>query len=174
MLKYTCKNNGGSKRTFIMQIKKTKQNELEIKTKKAQIIIDGKVIINDVELEGPGEYEIGGISVEGVDDNIYLLNIEDIPSGLVDFKEKISKENIEKLSNVDFLIAKVNGDTETALDQVNQIEPSVVVYTGEKEVLQKIKSGGVSLSETEDIKISKSDITDEQKAYFVESNGKSA
>lgn len=157
-----------------MQIKKTKKNELEIKTKKGQIIINEKVVINEVELEGSGEYEIAGISVEGVDDNIYLLNIEDIPSGLVDFKGKISKENIEKLSNVNLLIAKVNGDIEMALDQVNQIEPNIVIYTGLKEVLQKIKSGGVSLSETEDIKISKSDISDEQKAYFIESNGKGA
>lgn len=154
-----------------MQIKKNKKNELEVKTKRALITIGNKVIINNVELEGPGEYEIAGVSVEGVDDNIYLLNIEDIPSGLVDFKGKISKENIEKLSNVQFLIAKINGEVETALDQVNQIEPNVVVYTGSKEILPKLKSGGVNLSETEDLKLKKQDADDEQRSYFIESNG---
>ena len=155
-----------------MQVRKNQKNQLEIKTKKGTITIGDQVYINDVDLEGPGEYEVAGISVEGVDDNIYLLNIEDIPSGLVNFKVKISKEKIEKLSDVDFLIAKVNGDTEAVIDQVNQIEPKTIVYTGSKEALEKIKSGGVSLSETEELKLNKADIADEQKAYFIESNGK--
>lgn len=155
-----------------MQVKKNQKNQLEIKTKKGTITIGDQVYINDVDLEGPGEYEIAGISVEGVDDSIYLLNIEDIPSGLVDFKTKISKEKIEKLSDVDFLIAKVNGETEAVIDQVNQIEPKTVVYTGSEGALQKIKSSGVSLSETEELKLTKSDIAEEQKAYFIESNGK--
>lgn len=155
-----------------MQVKKNQKNQLEIKTKKGTITIGDQVYINDVDLEGPGEYEIAGISVEGVDDSIYLLNIEDIPSGLVDFKTKISKEKIEKLSDVDFLIAKVNGETEAVIDQVNQIEPKTVVYTGSEGALQKIKSSGVSLNETEELKLTKSDIAEEQKAYFIESNGK--
>jgi len=161
-----------TKRGGKVQIKKNQKNELEVKTKKGLITIGDKVSINGVNLEGPGEYEIAGISVEGVNDNIYILNIEDIPSGLVDFKAKISKEKIEKLSDVNFLIAKLNGDISTVLDQVNQIEPKVVVYTGSTGALQEIKSGGVSLSETEELKITKSDITDEQKAYFIKSNGK--
>jgi hypothetical protein len=155
-----------------VQVKKNQKNQLEIKTKKGTITIGDQVYINDVDLEGPGEYEIAGISVEGVDDSIYLLNIEDIPSGLVDFKTKISKEKIEKLSDVDFLIAKVNGETEAVIDQVNQIEPKTVVYTGSEGALQKIKSSGVSLNETEELKLTKSDIAEEQKAYFIESNGK--
>ncbi len=155
-----------------MQVKKNQKNQLEIKTKKGTITIGDQVYINDVDLEGPGEYEIAGISVEGVDDSIYLLNIDDIPSGLVDFKTKISKEKIEKLSDVDFLIAKVNGETEAVIDQVNQIEPKTVVYTGSEGALQKIKSSGVSLNETEELKLTKSDIAEEQKAYFIESNGK--
>jgi len=161
-----------TKRGGRVQVKKNQKNQLEIKTKKGTITIGDQVYINDVDLEGPGEYEIAGISVEGVDDSIYLLNIEDIPSGLVDFKTKISKEKIEKLSDVDFLIAKVNGETEAVIDQVNQIEPKTVVYTGSEGALQKIKSSGVSLNETEELKLTKSDIAEEQKAYFIESNGK--
>ncbi len=155
-----------------MQVKSNKNGELEVKTKKGTITIDSKIMINDVELEGAGEYEIADISVEGVDDSTYLLIIEEIPSGIVDFKGEISKECIEKLSNIDLLIARLNGDAEKALDQVNQIEPNLVIYTGAKEVLQKLKAGGVSLSETDELKLTKSDIADEQKAYFIEANGK--
>lgn len=156
-----------------MQIIKSKDDQVEIKTKNATVYIGDKVMINDIELEGTGEYEIGSISVEGVDDNVYILETEEISIGLVNFKVKVSKEVIEKLSNTSVLVARVNGEVAQAVEQVGQIEPNITFYLGEADSEAKIKSTGASCEAIEQLKFTKSDISEEGKSYFIEmKNGK--
>ena len=149
-----------------MQISTTKDNHLEIKTKKAVISINDEIRINDVVLEGPGEYEIAEVSVEGVSDDIYLCQAEEIYFGLVDFKEKLSKEAIEKISNVSVLIARLNGEIEQSLEQIGQAEPNITIYLGSVGTDDKISKAGVTLDRQDSVKISKTDVDGEQKAYF--------
>jgi hypothetical protein len=151
-----------------MQISKTKDNFLEIKTKSAVILIDHKITINDVSLEGAGEYEIGEVSVEGVDDNIYICQADEIGFALVNFKEKISKEAVEKLSSVLLLFARVDGSVEAAAEQVGQIEPNLTIYTGSKESKDKLKAAGITFSDADSIKVSKKDLEESGDARFVE------
>lgn len=149
-----------------MQIFKNKENHLEISTKKAVININDEILVNDVKLEGAGEYEIGEVVIEGISDDIYLCQAEDIYFALVNFKEKLSKENIEKLSSVSLLISRIDGDLQGALEQIGQIEPNINVYAGNAEDAAKLESEGVSFEKSENIKLSKSDI-DTEKSYFV-------
>ncbi|MCX6809535.1 MAG: hypothetical protein NTZ65_02195 [Candidatus Berkelbacteria bacterium] len=153
-----------------MQFSKNKDNQLEIKTKQALILLDDIVKINDVDLEGPGEYEIGEISVDGLDDDVYIIQAEEIPVGIVNFKCKISKESVEKLSNVGLLVAQLDGDIENAIEQVGQIEPNIVFYVGEASSADKLKAGGVTCDTVESIKIQKNDIDTDQKAYFIQAS----
>lgn len=151
-----------------MQISKNKSGLVEIKTKSALIQIDHKVLINDVSLEGAGEYEIGGIAIEGIDDNIYICQGEDISFALVDFKEKISKESIEKLSSVSLLFAKIDENAEAAIEQISQIEPNVCVYLGNNASFEKLKSSSIEASQTENLKLTKKDIDEAEGSYFLE------
>ena len=151
-----------------MQIQKTKGNELEIKTKKASILFDGCVKINDVELEGAGEYEVGGVAVQGLDDNAYIFQAEDITIGFINFKGKISKEDTEKLSNADALVVRLDGDVRQAVEQVGQIEPNIAIYIGSAESKGQLKTNGVSFKEEDLIKLTKAEAEAEQTAYFVE------
>lgn len=151
-----------------MQISKNKQNYLEIKTKSALIVIDGKITINDVSLEGTGEYEIGEVSIEGVDDNVYVCQGDDINFAIVNFKEKIDKETIEKLSSVSLLFARVDENVDAAIEQVSQIEPNVAVYIGSTNSQNKIKSAGVDLEPKESLKLTKKDLEGAENSYFVE------
>jgi hypothetical protein len=151
-----------------MIISKNTQNHLEIKTKKATIDFNGEVKINDIELDGEGEYEVGEVSIEGLDDNCYVFQIEDLSVGSLDFKEKIPKDQIERLSNTDVLIVRVDGKAPEAVEQVNQIEPSVVIYLGDDASAKAIADTGVNTEKIENIKLSKSDIPTEGKAYFIE------
>ena len=153
-----------------MQFSKNKDNQLEIKTKQALIVLDDIVKINDVDLEGSGEYEIGEISVDGLDDDIYIVQTEEIPVGIVNFRCKVNKESIEKLSNVSILVAQLNGDIGNAIEQVGQIEPNIVFYVGEAGSAEKLKAGGVTCDTIDTIKIQKSDIDTDQKAYFIQAS----
>ena len=150
-----------------MIIQKNKNNELEIKTKTAMVTFDHKTRVNDVELEGAGEYEIGGISIEGVDDDIYIFQAEELILGSVNFKSKISKEHLEKLSNAEILIVRLDGEVAQAVDQANQIEPNVLIYAGDNQAKSKITSASVAFEEKDSLKITKADIGESQ-AYFIE------
>ena len=150
-----------------MQIQTNKSGELEIKTKKAIITFNHQTKVNNVELEGAGEYEIGGVSIEGVDDDIYIFQAEEIIFGSVNFKRKISKENLEKLSNTEVLIVRFDGNVQEAVDQANQIEPNITVYVGSKEVELKLSTSSTNFEKKEMVKVTKADIAD-QKAFFIE------
>lgn len=151
-----------------MQIQKSKTDGIEIKTKKAVIYLDGAVKINDVELEGTGEYEVAEVSVEGIDDNTYIFQTEELTVGAINFTCKISKEVIEKLSNTKIVIVKLNGNISEAVEQVGQIEPDVAIYLGTDEAQNKLHKSGVTVEETESLKITKADLEGDQKAYFIQ------
>jgi len=158
-----------------MLIQKNKAGELEIKTKQATVVVDQKITVNEVELEGPGEYEIGEIAVQGIDDYIYIFQVEEITLGLVDFKQKISKENLEKLSSCGVLVVRLNGDVQEAVAQAGRIEPNIIVYAGAAETAEKLKDNGVAVRISESIKLAKADADSEQKPYFIEiANGADA
>jgi len=97
-------------------------------------------------VDGPGEYEIKGISILGVEsfhdqkqgqerglNTIYLIESEEIRlCHLGDFgQEKLSDEQLEALGGVDILFVPVGGkttiDASTAAALVNQLEPKLVV-----------------------------------------------
>ncbi|OQA51802.1 MAG: hypothetical protein BWY43_00810 [candidate division WS2 bacterium ADurb.Bin280] len=151
-----------------MQFSKNKKNEIELKTKNATVIFDHKVAINDVELEGAGEYEIGGVSVEGIDDNLYVFQAEDVVLGAVDFKQKMSKEHLEKMSSCEALFVRLDGNVEDAIEQVNQIEPKISIYFGSNDARAKLVSGGIDLIEQDSVKLTRSDL-EEERAYFFQS-----
>jgi len=151
-----------------MQIQKSKTDGVEIKTKKAVIYLDGNVKINEVELEGMGEYEVAEVAVEGIDDNTYIFQTEELTIGAVNFTCKIVKEVIEKLSNTKIVIVKLNGNISEAVEQVGQIEPDIAIYLGDEEAEKKLHTSGVTVEKTETLKITKADLEGDQKAYFIQ------
>ncbi|MEX0877753.1 MAG: MBL fold metallo-hydrolase [Candidatus Spechtbacterales bacterium] len=97
-------------------------------------------------VDGPGEYEYGGIRVRGIrsyHDNsggeerglntIYVVTIEDI--NLLHMgdigQDKLTEEQLDVIGEVDILMVPVGGnftvDGEKALDISNQVEPKIVI-----------------------------------------------
>ena len=104
-------------------------------------IPDSPFIIN-----GPGEYEIKGVSVRGVQtfhdssegkerglNTIYMIEIEGIKvCHMGDFGEKaLREETLDAMGDVDILLIPVGGthtiDADEAAKIINQIEPRVVI-----------------------------------------------
>lgn len=97
-------------------------------------------------VDSPGEYEIKGISISGIEsfhdpkqgqerglNTIYMIESEEIRlCHLGDFgQEKLSDEQLEALGEVDILFVPVGGkttiDASMAAALVNQLEPKLVV-----------------------------------------------
>ncbi|HEX6548319.1 MAG TPA: MBL fold metallo-hydrolase [Candidatus Dormibacteraeota bacterium] len=96
-------------------------------------------------IDGPGEYEVAGISVIGLptfhDDRsgedrgrntVYLIDIDDVlVCHLGDLGHRLDDNDLEALGTVDVLLAPVGGgtslDATRAAEVVRQIEPRIVV-----------------------------------------------
>lgn len=115
-------------------------------------------------IEGPGEYEIKGVFIKGIEtfhdkengkerglNTAYAINIEGIKiCHLGDFgEEKLSPEILEQIGNVDILMIPVGGvytiDSREASKIVNQIEPKIVIPMHYKMPNLKIKLEPVDL-----------------------------
>lgn len=104
-------------------------------------------LVKDTEkvIEGPGEYEVKGVSITGYstfhDDKkgelrgkntIYLIEMDDIRIlHLGDLGHKLSDELIEEIGDVDILIVPVGGfytiDSSVASEVVREVEPKIVI-----------------------------------------------
>jgi len=97
------------------------------------------------DVTGPGEYEIGGVSIFGIpsyhDDKqgqergrntIYVFNIDGVMvCHLGDLGHKLSEEEIGEIGNVDVLLVPVGGvytiDAGEAAKTVAELEPKIVI-----------------------------------------------
>lgn len=113
-------------------------------------------------IEGPGEYEVKGVFVQGIvashgawqkeelgKNTIYTIEAEDIRlCHLGDLNQKeLSPEQLEAIGGIDILMIPVGGtytiDGSTAQKIVNQIEPKIVIPMHYKLPLLNVKLDGV-------------------------------
>lgn len=120
-----------------MDIKKINENSILLKGKKENVLINpsaemikdnkfqsrifvflskdsGFVDLQDNKLmiNGPGEYEVGGVEIlgfkGGVSETLYTINMEGVLVCVVgDIEEALSDKRIEKIDNVDVLIVSI-------------------------------------------------------------------
>lgn len=143
---------------------------------------------NPFVIDGPGEYEIKGVMIQGVetfhDDksgaergaNIaYRIEIDDVVvAHLGDLGHALTDEQLEQLGNIDILLIPVGGkhtiDAKKAAEVISQIEPRVVIpmhyrtsdsgadLDGTEKFLKEI---GTQPRSEEKLKISKKDLPQE-------------
>lgn len=96
-------------------------------------------------VDGPGEYEIAGVSIIGIstfhDDKkgeergkntVFVFEIDDLRiAHLGDLGHKLSSESIEEMGEIDILLIPVGGkytiDSQTAVEVVRSIEPVLII-----------------------------------------------
>lgn len=133
-------------------------------------------------VDGPGEYEIGGISVKGISsgtaknfgpNTIYTLSFEDIIlCHLGVFNEKNLKPEIkEEIGEVDILfIPLVDDEGQKASQLITQIEPKVAIPMIYKESILKqfLKEFGENGTKpVEKLTIKKKDLSEEKTQVVV-------
>ncbi len=103
------------------------------------------IVDNPMIIEGPGEYEISGISIVGVQtyhdtekgaqrgkNTVYNVNIDGINVvHLGDLGHLLTEEDVSQIGNVDILLVPVGGNytinAEDAAKVVSQLEPKIVI-----------------------------------------------
>lgn len=96
-------------------------------------------------IDGPGEYEVNGVCVQGIEtfhddkqgaqrgkNTIYLIEVDGFNVlHLGDLGHELSKETLERISEVDVLLIPVGGnftiDAKTASKVISSLEPGIVI-----------------------------------------------
>jgi L-ascorbate metabolism protein UlaG (beta-lactamase superfamily) len=162
-----------------MQIKYLGGKKFDIKLKDLEIKLNGDITINDFTFPGAGEYEKGGVILNGIsdkDDNtIYVLKAEDmILCYLNNIKNELSEEEVKSVGNVDILFVPLGEentvDAKVALKLISKIDPKIVIPMLYTDLTEFKKSEAVEEGETDTLKIKKADLPEEERKVYILKN----
>lgn len=145
--------------------------KFELKTKTGTITTGEVTKINDYVIPGSGEYEVAEIQTEVIDE-ITSIHAEELNIVYLDNRKKIlSDKEVERVNGADILFVPVGGgpvfDPKQALEAINQIEPKIVIPMHFEDAGEFIKIVGGTPETLETLKITKSQINDEQKKVVI-------
>ena len=143
----------------------------KLKTKLTSIITGDDVKIGDYSLPGPGEYEVSEVQAEVID-NITVFHTEGLNLVYLDKRKKtLSDKEVERVNGTDVLFIPVGGgevfDAKQAVEAIGQIEPKIIIPMHYKDLSEFKKAIGGIQEELEDLKITKSLISDDDQKKVV-------
>jgi len=151
----------------------------------------GMVTGEPMVIRGPGEYEIKGVSITGMQtfhdeekgalrgkNTVYTIDIDEVRiCHLGDLGHKLSEKQLEVLDGIDVLMVPVGGNTsiepKTAMEVIRQISPSIAIpmhyRTKEHSQVWKkkvtledfLKISGMEAKKTEKLTVKKLDLPEE-------------
>lgn len=154
-----------------MIINYLKEGIFEIKTSKGKITTGEQITINEFVLPGVGEYEVGEIQVEVID-NITIFHTDGMSLGYLDKRKKpLEEKEIERISDIDILFVPVGGgdvfDAKEALAAISAIEPKIVIPMHYKDLSDFRKAEGSIGEGLESFKISRDKLPTEERQIIV-------
>lgn len=140
-----------------------------IKTKNLTCKIGDKLSLGELEIGGPGEYEVGGVQVEVIDGTIEIY-AEGITIGHIKKGKILSDDDLEKLNNINILIIGVGGkdytETKAANEVIAQIDPQIVIPMGTN-IDEFIKEEQINSPAQNELKIAKADLVEDSRQVVV-------
>lgn len=155
-----------------MQISVTGDSKCRLKTKTATIELDGQLKINDLVLDGPGEYEKAGVFAE-VTPDLAHLHIETLVIAVAGQKKRqVTETELARLEDVDLLFVHADNESadelQTIAKLIGEIEPRIVILVGVQKGETFARIGGQTPETVENIKMTKSDLPEgERKIYLL-------
>lgn len=139
-----------------------------IKTKALTVSIGEKNKLGDLEIKGPGEYEIGGVQLEIID-GISEVFAEGMVVGHIKKGKVFTDEELEKLNNINILLVGIGGgkftETKVAQEMINQIEPGIVIPMYENNLEEFTKESSDSFQD--EIKIVRGELPEDERKVVV-------
>lgn len=130
-----------------MQITWKGGKSLEIKVKDATITTGDTVVINDIVLPGPGEYEVAGVQVFGIAPEIYFFRADEIACAYFDgINRSLTDEEVSSLTDASIIFIPVGGkgvlDPKKATEIIKLLEPTIVIPIEADDFTDFCKVGG--------------------------------
>jgi hypothetical protein len=141
-----------------------------IKSKNKTVKLGQEVLLGELKIVMPGEYESGGVQVEVIDGVTEVLS-ERITVAWIKKGKLFSDSELERLNGINVLLIGVGGgdftEEKTALDIINQIEPQVVIPMYLGNVDNFLKAEGQTHETMDQYKFSYIDLPAEQRKIVV-------
>ena len=163
-----------------MEIKFLGDSSFEIKGQEAVVKIDDRSIVVEGVTEpftifGPGEYEVSGVRVFGIQNGkhtLYLVEIDGLSLAHLDnLDRKLEQAQVEELSSADVLLLPVGGEgtinAETATEVVAQLEPGIVVPFGSIDKFLT-QMGEKNVRREKKLKVTKSSLPEDTEVVVLE------
>ena len=147
-----------------------KKENFTIKSKNKTVKLGEQVMLGELKIVSPGEYESGGVQVEVIDGITEVLS-ERITVCWIKKGKIFSDQELERLNGVNVLLIGVGGgeftEAKTALDIINQIEPQVVIPMFTDNLDSFLKAEGQTHETMDQYKFSYADLPAEQRKIVV-------
>lgn len=155
-----------------MQITRTSIWDITLKLKSTEVAIGSEGIkINAVVIKGPGEYDVAGVSVAGLqvrDQILFVLRAEDMHICVIPRQSvELSSSDLEQIGSVDIVVAPLVADRPPSdtLTMINSLEPQMVVLTGDGDVSSFVKADAPALGNS--IKVAKATLSPDSRDFVV-------
>ncbi len=146
------------------------KENFSIKTKGKTVRIGEKISLGDFKIDTPGEYEIGGIQVETIDNIIEIIS-EKMTIAWMKKAKVLSDNQLERLNGIDVLLIGIGGgeftETKIAMDVINQIDPRLVIPMYSNNLESFTKEEGISTEGQDQFKFDESDLPSEERKVVI-------
>lgn len=163
-----------------MEISYLGHSSFLLKTKTGKLVTDqsGKIVIDGgsepVTIAGPGEYEIKGFSITGIQkdkNTIYLIETEEIKlCHLGDQGAALTEEQIGLLEGVDVLFVPVGGgltlDAKTAWQVTQSLSPRLVIPFAQPDDF--VRESGLEPKKEKKLPVNKLNLPEETELVILE------
>ncbi|MFA6492715.1 MAG: MBL fold metallo-hydrolase [Patescibacteria group bacterium] len=141
-----------------------------IKTRNKIVKIGQEILLGDLEITTPGEYEAGGVQMEVIDGTMEIFS-EKMMVGWIKKAKVLSDSELEKLNSIDVLLIGIGGgeftETKQALEVINQIDPKVVIPMYEKDLESFTKEEGMKAEGQDQFKFILNDLPSEERKVII-------
>lgn len=154
-----------------MQVLYFGNGEFKIKSNTGTIFTGEKLKINDFSIEGPGEYEVAGITAENIH-GITIFHAEDIDIAYLNKrKEVLNDQETELISGMDILLIPVGGgevfEPKEALEVINQVEPKLVIPMYYQDISGFLKLEGIESQQLDYLKVNKTNLPEDKRQIII-------
>lgn len=155
------------------------KGQFTIKSKQATIQLGPVVKVGEKSLPGRGEYEVSGVEVEGLADDIFLLRTEDVYLlYLGRLNRMLTDDELEAVNMADILFVPVGGEQtdttdltvlspEQAVAVINQVDPRITIPMHFTSIEPFRAAEGKPLEMQKELKVTKSTLPLEDRLTVV-------